>query len=86
MAKKVLYAKLHSTFFIPSLGNMKDTLPSDSKTLQDFEMVKEDDGSLTLSWSVRVGSNKVRRSYGIGAASVLGVSYEDEIVTEKKAE
>lgn len=81
MSKRVVYAKLHDGFFIPSVGNMKDTLPPDSKTLSDFNMYLQENGGLLLSWTSLSGGHKLLRSYMVGAATVKGVLFEDEIVS-----
>lgn len=64
----VIFAKLHSTFFIPTVGNMTDTLPSQSKTLPDFKMFLQDNGALLLQWS----EGKYTKSFLIGSATVVG--------------
>lgn len=79
--RKVTYAKLHDSFFIPgaSVGNMKDTLPPDNKTLPNFDMQYiEETGALLLSWDgVGVGGKPVKKQYIIGAATVKCAQLED---------
>jgi hypothetical protein len=85
MGKKVIYAKLHDGFFIPVVGNMKDTLPSDGKTLKDFEMELQDGGGLMLSWTgLDSKSTPVTKRYFIGAATVKGVLLEDSPILKSK--
>lgn len=67
--ERVKWAKLHSTIFIPGVGNLKDTLPPDNKTLPEFAMTRLINGDIVLSWKdIRSGS--IER-YVLGAASVL---------------
>jgi hypothetical protein len=47
MAKQLVnYVKLHSTTFVPSLGDVPATLPSNAKTLHDLEMSESPTGVL----------------------------------------
>lgn len=82
MAKKITYAKLHDGFFIPGVGNMKDTLPPDNKSLPEFNMVLEDNGSITLTWTRKHGPGVKRCSHMIGAATVKSCSFPEEDVVE----
>lgn len=81
MAKRVTYAKLHDGFFIPAIGNMKDTLPPDNKTLKGFKMTLEGSeseygpGSLVLSWLDGAGKAV---TYVIGSATVKGALVESD--------
>lgn len=78
--KKVVYAKLHSGFFIPQVGNMTDTLPPQSKTLPDFAMSLQEQG-LLVTWTGYAGASRVKKSYLIGAATIVGCQFEDETIT-----
>ena len=87
MAKKVLYAKLHDGFFIPSLGNFKDTLPPDNKPLTGFKMTLQGStsdygpGSLLLEW---IGAAGKPMAYVIGAATVKGAVVEADVETTRR--
>lgn len=68
MNKRVTWAKLHTTFFIPGVGTMSDTLPNPAKTLDGFEMYLQDSGSLLIKWR----DGKYSKSFLVGAATVVG--------------
>lgn len=70
MGKKVLKAVLFEGFHHPTLGNMKPTFPQDDKSLKDFEMSLEDNGTLFIQWS---GGTVGGRPTPAGACSI-GVS------------
>lgn len=78
MSNKVVYAKLHATFFIPGEGNMKDTLPPQDKTLKNLEMTYLEGGSLLMTWDSKPGTKQVRKRFVIGAASVFCAQLADE--------
>lgn len=81
MAKQVRYAYLHNGIFIPGVGNLKETLPPDNKTLKNFQMAKLDDGNLELTWfDPATASN---RRVEIGAANVKLIDYAPEKVAPK---
>lgn len=54
--QRVTYAKLHASFFIPGLGELKNTLPPDNKTFVGFCMWRSDVGGLILEASGKSGS------------------------------
>jgi hypothetical protein len=76
----VTWAKVHAPLFIPGVGNLKETLPPDNKTLPEFRMSLRDDGSLMLSW--KAGTQTKR--FVIGAASVLSAMLEPVAAKQTK--
>lgn len=66
MGRKVLQLKAHSTLFIPSLGNLSDTLPPSLKTLEGLEMEMGAEGVY-----VKVPSKKVEAVIPYGNISCL---------------
>lgn len=78
--KPVTQAYLHSAFFIPGVGTMKDVLPSDGKTLKNFKMNLKDDGQLLLSWE----EGKYLKTFTVGAATVKGVMHVPEELKPSK--
>lgn len=54
MSKKVKFAKFHAGLFLPGLGNIGDTLPSASKTLQNLSMTLVQEGLLISSKGVDI--------------------------------
>ena len=73
MGKPVIYAHLHTGFFIPGMkqGNFTDTLPPTNKTLTNFRMTLEESGALFLQWE----EGKYTTSFTVGAANVKGVKH-----------
>lgn len=74
MANKVIYAKLHEGVFIPGTGSLGDTLPPQNKTLKNFSMEKQQDGTLQLSWDVG-GLHEVA---DVGASNIVVLKYAPE--------
>lgn len=68
MGKPVIYAQLHTGFFVPGIknGNFKETLPAHDKTLKNFKMTLEDSGTLSLEWEDGVYT----KHFSIAAANV----------------
>lgn len=50
----VKYAKVHEEIFIPGLGSLGTTLPSQSKTVKDLNMYTAVDGLVVKSGSYEV--------------------------------
>lgn len=53
MSKQVIHAQLHEGFFIPGMptgGNFKQTLPPADKTLKNFKMNLQENGSLLVEF------------------------------------
>lgn len=74
MPRKVTYAKLHAGVFIPGVGNLADTLPPQSKTLQGFTMTKVDGGNLLLQWKdEKTATNQAAE---VGASNIIVLAYE----------
>jgi hypothetical protein len=67
--KQVTHVELHDGFFVPGMGatggQFKKTLPPE-KSLKNFKMFLEDNGSLTLNWE----EGKFTKEITIGAANV----------------
>ena len=74
MSRKVVFAKLHSGFFIKGVGNFNDTLPPEGKTLQGLTMYKQEDGSLQLNWFHPPTNSDCTAE--IGASTIIVLSYE----------
>jgi hypothetical protein len=70
MSKKVSHVELHDGFFIAGMtkdgGQFGKSLPPAGKTLVDFEMHLQDNGSVEVSW----GTKGARMTITIGAANV----------------
>ena len=74
MSKKVTYAKLHAGVFIPTVGNLSDTLPPQSKTLQELTMTTQPNGNLHLAWYDERKNEE--RSAEVGASNIIVLAYE----------
>lgn len=76
MAKKVTYATLFSDFYLPAIGQMKTSLPPDNKSLPNFRMTLQDNGTLLLEWDA---SPKISKgSYTVGASNIKGCYHAHE--------
>ncbi len=77
--KAVVFAQLHDGFFIPGMGQsggqFDKTLPP-TKTLKNFKMYKEEDGTLTLNWE----DGKYLQSISVGAANVKIAKFAPELI------
>jgi len=76
MSKKVIYAKLHAGIFIPSVGNLSETLPPQGKTLKNFTMEKRPDGNLSLSWDDLASAT--HNEAEVGSSNIVVLVYESE--------
>ena len=74
-ARKVTYARLHAPTFIPVLGNLKDALPPDNKSL---DMQLSWDGSM-LNGTAFAHGQKV--SFGVPASALQIVVFAPETKT-----
>lgn len=83
MTNKVTYAKLHAGIFIPGVGALKDTLPPDGKTLENFVMVKQGDGNLRLSWTNK--ARALRETAEVGASNIIVLVFEGEKIANQDA-
>ena len=54
MSKKVKFAKFHAGLFLPGLGNIGETLPSQNKTLSDLTMILVPEGLLISAKGVDI--------------------------------
>lgn len=60
MYKKASYAKFHQSIFVPELGHLGDTLPSQTKTLTNFSLyVNITTGNLIVSGKSTGGYKQV---------------------------
>ncbi len=75
MSKKVLFVKFHQGLFVPALGTLGDTLPSQSKTIQELFMTLED------NYLIIEGSSK-----GVKTKAVVPVSNIAVMVVEANNE
>lgn len=84
MSRRVVNAELHDGFFVPGMGHLggqfKKTLPPE-KTLKNFKMFLEDDGSITLNWE----EGKFLKQISVGAATVKIAVLEPQLIKEEKA-
>lgn len=80
---KVVYAKLHAGVFIPGVGNLADTLPPMMKTLKDFEMTKQVDGNLLLTWIDERTSTL--QSAEVGSSNIIVLAYEGQKIIKNNA-
>lgn len=74
MSKPVIHAQLHEGFFIQGLtggGNVKNTLPPDNKTLKNFKMTLQENGTLLLEWEDGIYT----KSYTVAAANIRGMQH-----------
>lgn len=85
MSRPVVFAELHDGFFVPGMGavggQFKKTLPPE-KTLKDFSMALEDDGSLTLKWA----EAGFWQTVSVGAATVKIARLAPEKIAAKPTE
>lgn len=71
MAKKVVTAYLNDNIFIPRIGDLKKTLPPESKTLTNFCMTLQDNGTLLLEFEYANQNHE----FTVGASNIKGLSH-----------
>lgn len=76
--RKVTNIYLHTSLFVPGLGNISDKLPDPHKTLVDLEML--DNGEEILVTAALAKNNKV--SFGIPKSNIKVYTYTE--VADKK--
>lgn len=75
MSNKVIYANLFDGFFVPGVGNFKNTLPADNHTLKDFSMHLGGNGMLILSWKDKANNEQ---SFGLGVSMIKSLQFAAE--------
>ena len=73
--RKVIYAKLHSSAFLPGIGHLGDTLPSQSKSFVGFDMVKTASDGIEVA--ITMAGNK-KLSAVIPAGNVIIMQLEPD--------
>lgn len=69
MPKKVETAYLVDNIFIPGVGDLKKTLPPESKTVKGFTMTLQDNGTLLLEFEYAGFSHE----FTVGASNLKGM-------------
>lgn len=80
MNKYVTFVKMHTTTFIPGIGNIDATLPSQSKTFENLTMVTEAAGVVV---SCRVGGRN--KSFLIPYTQCQALELGEDVASEHKA-
>lgn len=56
VGNKIKYLKLHSTVFIPGVGNLGDALPSPTKTVENLSMIHSENGVELVAGRLKVSA------------------------------